>query len=197
MESRSALLYKGSHLDERVEPDMPMTTEDMRRRLGVAQVEALFDFIPVATLARRSRSGGDLDGRAPLPGIRGAVDRRRVGLLYSRLRARQPFAAISLSTVTIRARSMARLGARLRRNQFRNGDRFRLGARGAHDWEPPRRRIPDASGHALRGGCRGHRLRPLSAGVRPFLSFRDRSVHPSELLFLRLSIASRFALPRR
>ena len=51
MESRSALLYKGSHLDERVERDMPMTTEDMRRRLGVAQVEALFDFIPVATLA--------------------------------------------------------------------------------------------------------------------------------------------------
>ena len=30
---------------------MPMTTEDMRRRLGVAQVEALFDFIPVATVA--------------------------------------------------------------------------------------------------------------------------------------------------
>jgi hypothetical protein len=30
---------------------MPMTSEDMRRRLGVAQVEALFDFIPVATLA--------------------------------------------------------------------------------------------------------------------------------------------------
>ena len=30
---------------------MPMTTEDMRRRLGVAQVEALFDFIPVAALA--------------------------------------------------------------------------------------------------------------------------------------------------
>jgi signal transduction histidine kinase/ActR/RegA family two-component response regulator len=30
---------------------MPMTTEDMRRRLGVAQVEALFDFIPVAAVA--------------------------------------------------------------------------------------------------------------------------------------------------
>jgi signal transduction histidine kinase/CheY-like chemotaxis protein len=30
---------------------MPMTTEDMRRRLGVAQVEALFDFIPIAALA--------------------------------------------------------------------------------------------------------------------------------------------------
>jgi two-component system, sensor histidine kinase len=51
MESRSALLYRGSHLDERIERDMPMTTEDMRRRLGVAQVEALFDFIPVAALA--------------------------------------------------------------------------------------------------------------------------------------------------
>ena len=51
MESKSALLYKGSRLDERVERDMPMTTEDMRHRLGVAQVEALFDFIPVATLA--------------------------------------------------------------------------------------------------------------------------------------------------
>ena len=51
MESRSALLYEGSHLDERIERDMPMTTEDMRRRLGVAQVEALFDFIPVAALA--------------------------------------------------------------------------------------------------------------------------------------------------
>ena len=51
MESKSALLYKRSRLDERVERDMPMTTEDMRHRLGVAQVEALFDFIPVATLA--------------------------------------------------------------------------------------------------------------------------------------------------
>jgi two-component system, sensor histidine kinase len=30
---------------------MPITTGDMRRRLGVAQVEALFDFIPVAAVA--------------------------------------------------------------------------------------------------------------------------------------------------
>jgi hypothetical protein len=29
---------------------MPMTAEDMRRRLGVAQVEALFDFVPVAAV---------------------------------------------------------------------------------------------------------------------------------------------------
>jgi hypothetical protein len=35
----------------RVERLMPMTTGDMRRRLGVAQVEALFDFIPVAAVA--------------------------------------------------------------------------------------------------------------------------------------------------
>ena len=30
---------------------MPMTAEDMQRRLGVAQVEALFDFVPVAAVA--------------------------------------------------------------------------------------------------------------------------------------------------
>jgi signal transduction histidine kinase/CheY-like chemotaxis protein len=41
----------GSSLDKRIERHMPMTTEDMRHRLGVAQVEALFDFIPVAAPA--------------------------------------------------------------------------------------------------------------------------------------------------
>jgi signal transduction histidine kinase/ActR/RegA family two-component response regulator len=42
---------KGGDLDKRIERHMPMTTGDMRRRLGVAQVEALFDFIPIAALA--------------------------------------------------------------------------------------------------------------------------------------------------
>jgi len=35
---------------------MPMTAEDMRRRLGVAQVEALFDFVPVAAVAAAAAS---------------------------------------------------------------------------------------------------------------------------------------------
>ena len=35
---------------------MPMTAEDMRRRLGVTQVEAQFDFIPVAAVAAASAS---------------------------------------------------------------------------------------------------------------------------------------------
>jgi signal transduction histidine kinase/ActR/RegA family two-component response regulator len=52
----SARGAKGSHLDARVERDMPITTEDMRRRLGVAQVEALFDFIPVAAVAAAAAS---------------------------------------------------------------------------------------------------------------------------------------------
>jgi signal transduction histidine kinase len=35
---------------------MPMTAEDMRRRLGVAQVEALFGFVPVAAVAAAAAS---------------------------------------------------------------------------------------------------------------------------------------------
>ena len=187
MESRSALLYKGSHLDERVERDMPMTNEDMRRRLGVAQVEALFDFIPVAALAAAAAAATLTAGLVSLGSVVPWIGAVWVCYIVACALGNLSLLAVPLSIlpVTIRARpSMARLGAPIRRNQFSAmGIGFGWAPMGLTiesrlDFEFLTRMVSlcvaDAAVTAFG---------PYLAGVRPFLSFRDRSVHPSELLF--------------
>ena len=153
--------------------------DEQRRRLGVAQVEALFGSILIATATASATSLFIAAGLISLgyvalgTGLAWVVYLHALGICNLALRS-------SLPTIAASRRSLARLGDRVCSNQFRGRRWFWVGAGRIDDWQR-RSRAGRASRHSLHGRGRHSSLQPLSSGLPVLPSADDRSLRGREL----------------